>query len=284
MTRVLVAGSDGQLGRAFADRLDGVADVSGVDIGRLDLTIRPEVERFVRAYRPTLILNCAAFNDVDGAEARPLDAYRANAEAVWTLACLANELDAALVHFSTEFVFDGQLDRPYAEDDEPSPQSVYGMTKLVGERFAQSARRHYVLRLSSLYGGHTRRTTIDWVLRQAAAGQRVTAFVDRTVSPSYVPDVVEATLELVQSGAPQGLYHCGSSDWCTWADVAARVLQAGGRPDLLDQAPFAATPGRAARPKHCAMSSARLSAHATPPRSWTAALDDYLARIHGGRT
>jgi dTDP-4-dehydrorhamnose reductase len=233
----------------------------------------------VRGCQPTLILNCAAFNDVDGAETKPLEALRVNAEAVWTLASLANEIDALLVHYSSEFVYDGRLDRPYTEDDDPSPRSVYGMSKLVGERFAETASRGYVLRLSSLYGGHTKRTTIDWIARQAGAGRRVTAFADRTVSPSYVPDVVEATLDLVAGSAPFGLYNCGSSDWCTWGDIAQRVLQARGRPHLLDRVPYAATPGRAPRPKHCAMSSARLCAVARPPRSWADALDHYLSTL-----
>jgi len=281
LTRVLVTGSDGQLGTAFVNRLSASVPVTGVDLGSLDLTSPARVRECVRDCRPTLVINCAAFNDVDGAEARPLEAYRVNAEAVWTLAALANELDALLVHYSTEFVYDGCLDRPYTEDDDPSPQSVYGMTKLAGERFAAAARRNYVLRLSSLYGGHTRRTTIDWIERQARAGQRVTAFSDRTVSPSYVPDVVEATLDLLAGPAPFGLYNCGSSDWCTWADVAERVLQARGRPDLLDRVPFAAAAGRAARPRHCAMSSGRLCRHAAHPRTWAAALDDYLSGHSG---
>jgi dTDP-4-dehydrorhamnose reductase len=179
---------------------------------------------------------------------------------------------------TTEFVYDGRADRPYTEDDDPAPQSVYGMTKLAGERFTAAAGRGYVLRLSSLYGGHTGRTTIDWILRQGLAGKRVTAFLDRTVSPSYVPDVVEATLNLIGAGAPFGLYNCGSADWCTWADIAARVLTACGRPELLDAVPFAPAPGRAVRPKYCAMSSAKLAAVVPPCRTWGDALADYLAK------
>lgn len=277
--RVLVTGSDGQLGTAFVNALTGRAQVTGVDVAGVDLTEPARVRDFVRACRPTLILNCAAFTDVDGAEAKALEAYRVNAEAVWTLAALANELDALLVHFSTEFVHDGRLDRPYNEDDEPAPQSVYGMSKLAGERFAAAARHHYVLRLSSLYGGHTRRTNVDWIVGRARAGERVTAFEDRTVSPSYVPDVVAATLSLATGLSPFGLYNCGSSDWCTWADVALRILRACGRPDLLDRGPFISPPGRAARPKQCAMSSARLSALIQAPRSWADALDHYLSTL-----
>ena len=219
LERVLVTGSKGQLGAAFMTRLADGVHVTGIDVDDVDLTDPALLRESVRRCRPTAIINCAAFTDVDGAEARPLDAYRVNAEAVWCLAGLASELDAVLVHYSTEFVYDGKLDRPYTEEEDTAPQSVYGMTKLVGERFALSADRSYALRLSSLYGGHTRRTTVDWILRQAQAGQPVTAFADRTVSPSYVPEVVEATLELLVKGAPFGLYNCGS----------ARLVQLGRR-------------------------------------------------------
>jgi dTDP-4-dehydrorhamnose reductase len=235
---------------------------------------------FVRGCRPTTIINCAAFTNVDGAESHTLDAIRANADAVWNLARLADELGAVLLHFSTEFVWDGALDRPYTEADEPAPQSVYGLTKLMGERFALTAGRSYVLRLSSLYGGHTGRTSVDWIIRQSQANQPVTAFSDRTVSPSYVPDVVGASLELVRSAAPFGLYNCGSPDSCTWAELAGHVLNAAGRAHLLAPIPFVSQPNRAVRPKNCTMSSAKLARHvAVPPRPWREALSDYLARL-----
>ena len=276
--RILVVGSRGQLGAAFVARLSPLRHVVGVDLDELDITDPARVREAVRSMRPGLILNCAAFNDVDGAETRALDAYRVNGEAVWTLASLAGESGAVLVHYSSEFVYDGRLDRPYTEDDEPAPQSVYGATKLVGERYAAEAPRHYVLRLSSLYGGHTGRTTIDWIVRQGLAGAPVRAFGDRTVSPSCVPDVVEATLDLLSAGAPFGLYNCGSPDWCTWADIAERALAACGRPGLFERVPFSQAPGRAVRPQHCAMSSAKLcAAAARAPRPWREALDHYLA-------
>ena len=275
--RILVVGSKGQLGAAFVSRLSPERHVAGVDLDELDITDPARVAEAVRSFGPGLILNCAAFNDVDGAEARALEAYRVNGEAVWTLASLAHERGAVLVHYSSEFVYDGRQDRPYTEDDDVAPQSVYGATKLIGERFAAAAPKHYVLRLSSLYGGHTGRTNIDWFVRQGLAGSPVRAFRDRTVSPSFVPDVVQATVDLVSGGAPFGLYNCGSPDWCTWADIAARVLDAFGRPDLLETAAFTNTPGRAVRPQHCAMSSARLCSVVRSPRPWREALDAYLA-------
>jgi len=207
---VLVTGSEGRLGRAFLLRLSPLGDCIGVDQGDLDIADERATAHFVRSLRPRLILNCAAYDAVDGAEAAPLDALRTNAATVSTLVGLAADLDAVLVHYGSDFVFDGEGPEPYREDDEPRPRSMYGMSKLVGERCAMTASRLYVVRVSSLWGGHTQRSFVDAIIRQARAGQRVAAFDDRTVSPSCVPDVVDATLALVAGRAAHGLYHCAS--------------------------------------------------------------------------
>lgn len=253
--------------------------MTAVDRPEIDLTNVADLRRLVDRVRPSLIINCAAWNDVDGAEAHPLDAVRANADVVWHLADHARSLDATLIHFGSDFVFDGTSPVPYTEQDDPCPQSIYAMSKLAGERNATRSPRHYVLRLSSLYGGHTHRTSIDWFIDRAQTGASVPAFADRTVSPSYVPHIVEQTCRLLEIGAPFGLYHAGSADWCVWTDIAARVLARFGRPELLVPTAVQNQAGKAARPKRCALSSARLAAAAGPLPTWREALDDYLGRV-----
>jgi dTDP-4-dehydrorhamnose reductase len=274
---VLVTGALGQLGAAFLAQLPP-GRVVGVDIDTLDITREADVAAFVRDMRPSLIINCAAFNDVDGAELSPGRAALVNTEAVWTLAHAAREVGATLVHYSTDFVFDGASDTPYVEEDTPAPKSVYGTSKWLGEQAAASVEHHYVLRLSSLYGGHTRKAGVDWILQKAGDDQPVRAFFDRTVSPSYVPDVVRMTLALVERGAPCGLYHCGSTGWCTWSELAAHILQRVGRPDLLQPIPFANSAPGATRPRHCALANQRLEREGLQPLHWRTALDDYLTR------
>lgn len=156
------------------------------------------------------------------------------------------------------------------------------MSKLVGERYATHAPRHYVLRLSSVYGGHTRRTTTDWFIERARAGQPVPAFRDRTVSPSYVPVVVDATLRLLAKDAPQGLYHAVSTGSCTWADIASKVLQWIGRPDLLQPTRFQPDAHRAPRPKNCALANGKLAGVIGAIPEWGASLDDYLSTVSPG--
>lgn len=214
--------------------------------------------------------------DVDGAERAPAQASLVNTEAVWTLARTAREVGATLVHYSTDFVFDGIRDEPYVEGDAPAPKSVYGMSKWLGEQAAGSVEHHYVLRLSSLYGGHTRKAGVDWMLQKARDGHHVRAFSDRTVSPSYVPDVVRITLALLERGAPYGLYHCGSTGSCTWSELAAHILGHVGRPDLLQPIPFVTSDHGAIRARHCALANERLEREGLQPLHWRAALDDYL--------
>lgn len=273
----LVTGSRGQLGAAFAERLAAEFRCTGIDKDELDITDASAVRELVRRLRPRVVVNCAAYNSVDAAETSPLDALQTNAEAVYTLASVSAECDAVFVHYSTDFVFDGTKPGCYTENDPPRPGSMYGMSKLMGERCAVAAPRRYVLRMSSLYGGYTRRSFIDWIVTRASAGEPVQAFVDRTVSPSYVPDVVDATLMLLHSGAPFGLYHCGSDGWCTWHDLARHVLARLGRPDLLVPVSFDPSAFRAPRPRQCALSHDKLAAAGARVRPWKDAVDHYLS-------
>jgi dTDP-4-dehydrorhamnose reductase len=272
----LVTGADGQLGAALVDRLQGAARVVGIDKRQLDVGDAESVRRFVCGLGPRLILNCAAFNDVDGAEADPLEALRINSAAVWTLGSLAREVGALFVHYSSDFVFDGSQEAPYSEEDVARPLSVYGMSKLLGEHCAAAAPRHYILRLSSLFGGHTRRTFVDHIISLGVSGQRVTAFVDRTVSPSFVPDVVEATLALVTHKAPHGIYHCGSGGSTNWCELAAHILSKLGRADLLEPMPFEDRAGHAIRPRHCALSGAKLTSLGIQVSTWMDTVDHYV--------
>ena len=147
----------------------------------------------------------------------------ANAFAVLTLARAAADVDAVLVHYSSDFVFDGAIDRPYTESDRPAPQSVYAASKLLGEWFAAETPSHYVLRVESLFGGVAlRKSSLDRIIDAVVAGGPVKAFVDRVVSPSYAWDVVEATRAMLEARPPAGLYHCVNTG-------AGDLVRAGGR-------------------------------------------------------
>lgn len=277
---VLVLGAQGQLGGAIAHTLADVHEVIGWNRADLDLDDPAATASRIAALCPDVVINCAAYNDVDGAQTHPVEALAVNAWAVRTLARAVNELDATFVHYSTDFVFDGTSDRPYREEDEPNPRSTYAVSKLLGEWFAEEVPRHYVLRVESLFGGPRAKSSVDRLLTAILAGQDVRAFVDRTVSPSYVDDVVAATLALVDGERPWGLYHCVNTGWTTWATLARELAALAERPDarILDTAMTDA--GLAApRPRFAALSNAKLSLTGIEMPTWQDALARYVARV-----
>ena len=169
----LVTGASGQLGLEISRRFGRDGDVVAMTRAQLDITDHGAVLAAVARARPDVIVNCAAYNDVDGAETNPVTAMTVNGLAVRSLAAAARETGATLVHYSTDFVFDGQASRPYDECAEPAPQSVYASSKLLGEWFATGAPRHYVLRVESLFGGGAE--------SPHPAGRRLGSTLDRIV-------------------------------------------------------------------------------------------------------
>jgi dTDP-4-dehydrorhamnose reductase len=275
--KVVVTGAHGQLGSTIAADYAGRADVVPLSRRELDLADSAAVEAAVRDHRPDVVINCAAFNDVDGAEDRAMDAIQINALAVRALARAAASIDATLVHYGTDFVFDGlQDDRPYIETDIPSPQSVYGASKLLGEWFAADAPRHYVLRVESLFGGNQRPSTIDRIVASIRAGQPARVFVDRTVSPSFVRDVANATWRLLESRPPVGVYHCVNTGAATWFELAQEIVRLLGAEAELVPTRVADVTLKARRPQYAALSNEKLRAAGIEMPAWQDAIGRYL--------
>ena len=279
-TRVLVTGAGGQLGATIVRAFDDW-DVIAHTRSSLDIADAAAVARAVAEAAPAVIINCAAFNDVDGAESAPGAALTVNAFAVRSLARAAAEAGAALVHYSTDFVFDGTATEPYSEDARPSPRSNYAASKLLGEWFALEVPRGFVLRVESLFGaprGWTgRRGSLDGLVRGIEEGREVTVFTDRVVSPTYTPDIAAATRHLIAADAPPGLYHCVNSGHASWADVAREVATILGVAPRLVPVTMEQVTMKAARPRFCALSPARLAAVGFPMPPWTDALRRWLA-------
>jgi len=281
ITRVLITGAHGQLGAAVVKMFEGL-EVTAQTRQTLDVTSAAAVTQAVQAARPHLIVNCAAFNDVDGAEDRASEALAVNAFAVRNLARAAEDAGARFVHYSTDFVFDGSATTPYTEDARPSPRGTYATSKLLGEWFALEAPHAYVLRVESLFGSPLnwtgRRGTFDGILSNLQQGREVRAFTDRVVSPGYVVDIAAATRHLVTSGASPGLYHCVNSGHATWYDVAREVASLIGNdrpgitPVTMDQLKL-----KAPRPRYCALSVAKLEEAGFTMPPWQDALRRWLA-------
>ena len=274
--RLVVTGAAGQLGTAIVRTFALSADVVPLTRQELDLSDAAAIEARLLAERPDLVINCAAFNDVDGAEERAVEAIRINAGAVRAMARACRTAGAVFVHYGTDFVFDGAASSPYTEDDEPSPQSVYGCAKLLGDWFAADAPRHYVLRVESLFGGARRRSSVDRIADAIAAGEPARVFVDRTVSPSFVEDVARATERLLDLEAPCGLYHCVNSGHTTWHALAEEIARVLGRNAELVPMRVAEVPMRARRPQYAALSNDKLRRAGVDMPTWQDALRRYL--------
>jgi dTDP-4-dehydrorhamnose reductase len=273
--KVLVTGASGQLAAAVVGEFRRHADVVPLDHAELDVIDDASVRARARSERPDVIVNCASYNAVDAAEDSPVTAFSVNSLGVRSLAHAAADVDAVLVHYGTDFVFDGQTDRPYTESDATGPASVYGISKLLGEWFARDAPRFYVLRVESLFGragNGPAHGSADRIVSRITSGEDVPVFVDRTVSPTYVVDAAAATRLVIERGLPSDIYHCVNSGCCTWLQFAEEAGRLMGRSPRLVAITLAETAFRAKRPKYCALSNARLASYGVAMPDWRDAL------------
>ena len=275
--KVLVTGARGQLAGAIIEAYRDTAQVLAYSRAELDIADSDAVMARVQAERPDVIFNCAAYNDVDRAEDDAAAALTVNAFAVRILARAAETNGATLVHYSTDFVFDGHAAHPYGEEDAPNPQSVYAQSKLLGEWFALEAPRAFVLRVESLFGGSAAKSSVDRIVQALAEGREARVFVDRTVSPSYVFDVAAVTRVLTEQGDP-GLYHCVNTGHASWHEVGLEIARVMGkeRDARLQPVSIADVVLKAPRPQFAALSNEKLR-RIVPMASWQDALRRYLA-------
>ena len=278
--RIAVVGARGQLAAAVAHECASGHDVTAFTRETLDVTDDAAVWAAMDRARPDVIVNGAAWNDVDGAEDHPIDALHANAFAVRALARAADRHGAALVHYGSDFVFDGAASSPYTEEDRPNPRSVYAATKLLGEWFALDRPRAYVLRVESLFGqapgARPAKGSVAAILNTLRAGGAPNVFVDRTVTPTFVLDAARATRALLESQAPAGLYHCVNSGVCTWFEFAQELARQLGLAPRLVPVRFDEVKLRAQRPRYCALSNEKLRSVGIEMPPWQDALRRYL--------
>ena len=278
MTRVLVTGAAGQLGSTIVRRFSNTFDVTGLTRAELDLADAKAVLGAVEHHHPDVVINCAAYNDVEGAEDAAFAALTGNSLAVQALARATQATGALFIHYGTDFVFDGETDRPYRETDACRPLSTYGMSKLLGEWFALESPGAYVLRVESLFGGQPAKSSIDKILKAIEANQPVRVFSDRSVTPSYVDDVAVATERLLAIRPEPGVYHCVNSGVTTWLGIAQEIAGRMGRDAELVPVKSTEVKLKARRPVYCALSNDKLMAAGILMPTWQQAVAKYIAR------
>jgi dTDP-4-dehydrorhamnose reductase len=280
--RILLIGGLGQLGTDFRQLLRE-HEVTSVDKEDVDVTDPGQVESLLDSARPELAINCTAFNRVDEAEDRPEPAFAVNAHAVLHIARACARMGAKLLHFSTDYVFDAAERRPLTESDLPTPSSVYGLSKLAGEHMARIGwEKSWVVRTCGLYGhaGSREKGTnfVETMLRVGQPGKLVKVVDDQHCTPTSTMDLARASIEMVQGGAPYGLYHLTNDGACTWFEFARAIFQLAGQSPDLRPVTSAEFPVRARRPGYSVLDNAAFRAAGfADMRPWRAALAEYLA-------
>ncbi len=268
--RAVVFGANGQLGVELVRELKSRDyEVAAWDRAHADITDPGAVERSLAHFDAQAVFNCAAYNQVDVAEKEPQAAYQVNALAVRNLALACRQMDARLVHFSTDYVFDGTASRPYVEEDATHPLGAYAVSKLAGELYAQAyLDRALIVRTSGVFGpagiATARGNFVELMLRLAGSGQPIRVVEDHVASPTFAPYLAARTVDLVARDT-SGVYHAGGGAPVSWFDFAKMIFETAGlKPQLqpTNEREYR-TPAR--RPRYSPLSNAKMEKAGVAP-------------------
>jgi dTDP-4-dehydrorhamnose reductase len=280
-SKVLVFGGGGQLGvelcREFERRQWTVVRF---DREGLDITNPAKVEEAIAEADPKVVVNAAAYNQVDIAEKEAVTAFQTNALAVRNLAMACRQADARLVHYSTDYVFDGTKGSPYIETDPTHPLGAYAVSKLAGELYAQAYLDPLIIRTSGVFGPAgmftPRGNFVEVMLRMAKANQPIRVVHDHVASPTYAPAMATRTVDMVEKNL-RGVFHLGGGQAISWYDYAKLIFELAGVSPVLQQTDEREYRTAARRPKFSALSNAKLEAAGIAPMpKFRDAVRDYL--------
>ncbi|MFN2261444.1 MAG: dTDP-4-dehydrorhamnose reductase [Psychroflexus sp.] len=259
--KVLVTGANGQLGQCLQKHAKSISDIQFLFENRstLDVSSKTEVDDFFKKHKPDFCVNCAAYTNVEHAETETEIAFEINAEAVKILAEACKNYQTKLIHISTDYVFDGTLNRPYTETDSTKPINIYGASKLQGEdHIQQTLAEYFILRTSWLYSefGHNFFNTI---LKKASSGDTLNITTEQTGTPTNANDLAVFILKIIQNRSKNfGLYHFSNLGEATWYDFARLILEEN---KLVEKSSLNATfsyPTKAKRPKFSVLDKSKI--------------------------
>ena len=281
--RVVVFGALGQLGVELCAELSRRGyEVRSFARAQIDIANAEQVEHALAEFDPAAVFNAAAYNQVDVAEREPAAAFEANALAVRNLALACRQSDARLVHFSTDYVFDGMLGRPYAESAPVHPLGAYAVSKLAGELYAQAyLESPLIVRTSGVFGPagvHTRRGNFpELMLRMAREGKPIRVVADHVASPTYAPLLASRSIDMLERNL-DGVFHCGGGEAVSWFDYARLIFEKAGVTADLQPTNEREYRTAARRPKFSALDNARMrECGITPMPPLAEAVASYIA-------
>jgi dTDP-4-dehydrorhamnose reductase len=278
--KILLTGSTGQVGYELARSLQGVGEVVAVDRNVMDLSDLGQVRDVIRRVKPGLIVNPAAYTAVDKAESEPALAHRVNAEAPGLMAQEAKLLGAALVHYSTDYVFDGAQSAPRVEEDAIGPLNVYGASKLAGEQaIAAAGIPHLIFRTSWVYGMRGKNFLLT-MLRLARERDELKVVADQHGAPTWSRTIADVTAQVLSQAhgdrewwaQNSGVYHLSAQGQTTWFEFTEAIVEAAGLECRVLPIATADYPTAAKRPQYSVMSSERLTTRFCRLPEWKEAL------------
>ncbi|MCX6785520.1 MAG: dTDP-4-dehydrorhamnose reductase [Candidatus Komeilibacteria bacterium] len=271
--KLLILGAAGMLGQALVKEF-AAEDIIVGDLPDFDLTKPKDLQKQIFAMAPEVIINAAAFTDVDGCETAKKVCFLVNGQAVGDLAKIAKNIGATLVHFSTDYVFNGQEPNGYKETDQPQPLNVYGQSKAEGENLLQqNADKFYLIRTAWLFG-HGGKNFIDTIINLSNEKKELPVVNDQFGNPTYTKDLAAAIKNIILDKKPFGIYHQTNQGSCSWYELALKIKEINGLEINFISTSSATLPHSAVRPKYSILINNKLPAL----RPWEEALADYLSK------
>ncbi len=283
MSRILVIGSKGMLGTDLVKILTSMPskhEVIGWDIEDIDIQVEKNTVEKIESISPEIIINAAAFTDVDACEIQKEKAFMVNAEGMKHVAIAALRCGAKVVYISTDYVFDGKKREPYSETDHPNPINVYGQSKLKGEEYVQELiDNSLIIRTQWLYGRHGK-NFVRSILKQAKERRTLSIVNDQIGSPTYTLDLARA-LSLLIEYPVKGIFHVTNQEFCSWYTFGRAIIELSGIKDVEIIPISSKDLGRLApRPSYSVLSNQKLKREtAITLRTWQEALKDYIESI-----
>jgi dTDP-4-dehydrorhamnose reductase len=277
--RILILGHKGMLGSDLMLRLTAAHDVAGKDVDDFDIAAEVDCRRVIEECAPDVVINAAAYTNVDGCETDRDRCFSVNAVGVKNIALACRGKGIRIVHFSTDYVFDGGKAVSYVEADEPSPLNVYGASKLEGERFLLALSDRWLLIRTAWLYGRNGKNFVKTILEKAAMVKTLDVVDDQVGAPTYSWDLSAAVQLLIEEGH-DGLFHLTNRGRCSWYEFACKILQYAGISDVTVRPIGSAGMARpAVRPAWSVLSSRKFTeATGRTMRFWQIALQDYLEK------